>query len=37
MTGGAATFATNLGTGGAFSVGSGALIETGAPTAANSP
>ena len=37
MTGGAATFATNLGTGGAFSVGSGALIEAGKPTTANSP
>ena len=37
MTGGAASFATNLGTGGAFSVGSGALIEAGKPTTANSP
>lgn len=37
MTGGAASFATNLGTGGAFTVGSGALIETGKPTVAGAP
>tara|TARA_Y100000310_G_scaffold167086_1_gene166802 strand:- start:304 stop:1068 length:765 start_codon:yes stop_codon:yes gene_type:complete len=35
--GGAATFGTNVGTGGAFSVSAGALIETGAPTVAGSP